>query len=349
VTSLSLSPETLAELRARHVAFLTERLVSDRAKGDWARSLDEGYAWLLTLAVRDVLDPSAVTASIARVLTAEVVRDLAAPVARDAGRRLVASLRTDDAKLGDYVPADARTAIEALLARRDLVPEALVRRVFEQEAIGDLLRDVLYDALMEFNDTVNPFFAEWGLPGLIKRFVPIGGGAVLKSMGVVRGEFDKRLEPEIRKFLLVFSRKAKGKLADFVIAKGGDPNFVTLRTAILSFAYEQSLRELVAGVDDAAMDAQDKAALSITLEVLSREHPRERLREALAKVLEDHGGRTVGEALAAVGATAKPDFSALAEATWPAVKAVLASPVAARFFEQITGEFYDSLAATPSP
>lgn len=346
MSSLQLTPDALAELKQRHLDFLARRLTSDAARQDWAASLAAGYDWLLGLPVRDVLAPEALASAIGRLLDEQVVRGLVGPVAQEVGRRVLASVRTDDAKLGDYVPAEARAAIDELLARPDLVPESLVRRIFEQEAIEEVLRNVLYDALKEFNDNVNPFFADWGLPALIKRFVPIGGGTILKSMDAVRTEFDKRLDPEMRKFLLVFSRKAKAKIADLTIAKSGGPTFVELRRNVAAFLYEESLAELVAGIDDQALSTQQRAALAIGLEMVRRERPRERLKDGLVELLREHGDRTVGEALAAIGVTARPDLAALADVTWPAVKAVMASHVATNFFTQLVTEFYAELASS---
>jgi hypothetical protein len=223
-----------------------------------------------------------------------------------------------------------------------------VRNVFEQEAIEDAIRDTLYDGLKEFNETVNPFFADWGLPALLKR-MPIGGGTIAKSMGAMRGEFDKRLDPEIKKFLLVFSRKAKGKLADFFITRGADPKSVELRKNVVSFLYSQSMSELLAGVDEAAAKKGSLAAEHIVLATLAREAPRKRLKEALLAFLDDHGDQTIGEWLAAVGATGEPDLDAWAALLWPHVKRGLESPVAVAFYTAITREFYDSLAPEGAP
>jgi hypothetical protein len=344
LAAFSLPPETLEALKKKHVAFLLDRLGSDAAREDWTKAFRDGYAWALGLRIRDIVDPVALTDGITKALTADSVKALFAPAARDIHRRVLASLKKDDARLGDYVPAPARLAIDDLLERHDLVPERLVRNIFDQEAIEEAIRDTLYDGLMEFNQTVNPFFADWGLPALLKR-MPIGGGAILKSMGAMRGEFDKRLEPEIRKFLLGFSRKAKSKLADFFVTKGGDPTSIELRKNVVSFLYSQSMKELLAGVDDAASKKAEIATENIVLETLRRDEPRARVREGVDLFLKEHGDATFGEWLKAAGATAQPDLDAWASLLWPHVKRTMQSPVARAFFEKITAEFYDGLAS----
>lgn len=347
MTDLALSPETIAALKQAHIAFLEARLGSEEARADWVRAFRDGYAWALTLKVRDVVDPVAASEGITKALGAESIKTLFAPVARDIHRRVLASMKSDEARLGDYVPAQARLAIDDLLERSDLVPEKLVREVFAQEAVEDAIRDILHDGLKEFNETVNPFFADWGLPALLKR-MPIGGGAILKSMGAMRGEFDKRLDPEMKKFLLVFARKAKVKLADFVITKGGDPNSIALRKNVVSFLYSQSMKELLAGVDDAASKRSEIAAEHVVLTTLEKDHPRELLRKGIEAFLKDHGGATFGEWLGKIGASGEPDLDAWAELLWPHVKRGMESPVARAFFAKITSEFYDGLRAAPA-
>lgn len=342
MTDLALSKETLEALKKKHVAFLASRLGSEAAREDWIRAFREGYAWVLTLRVAEVVDPVALTEGVTKALGAESIKSLFAPVGREIHRRVLASMKKDESRLGDYVPAQARLAIDDLLARPDLVPERLIRNVLDQEAIEDTIRDILHDGLKEFNETVNPFFADWGLPALLKR-MPIGGGAILKSMGAMRGEFDKRLDPEIRKFLLVFSRKAKGKLADVFVSKGDDPKFIELKKNVVSYLYSQSLKELLAGVDNAAARKSEMAAEHIVLETLRRDHPRERMREALEALLKEHGEGTVGDWLKSVSATGEPDLEAWAKLLWPHVKRAIESPVSRAFFENVTSEFYDSL------
>ena len=342
---LSLDPATIAALRSRHVAFLAERLVDDRARGDFIRSFAGGYDHVMAQPIRELFDPKALVAGGAEVLASDAVRGLLAPIAREIHRRVLASLRSDDAKLGDYVPEGAREAIAELIARPDLVPEALVRKVVGDDVVEEIMRDVLYDALVEFNESVNPFFADWGLPALIKRFMPIGSGTVLKSMSAVRGEFDKRLEPEIRKFLLGFSRKSKTKIADFLVSSAGDPKQIALRQSIVAFFYEESLAKITENVDDDARMSADDAARARVREVLTKERPRGRLPAELEKLVEDHGDETLGAWLERIGVTERPDLTALAELVWPFVKLALESPPARAFWERVTWDFYATLGA----
>lgn len=349
MTDLSFPPATVAALRAKHIAYLAERLTDDRARGDFVRSFANAYDHVLSRPLRELVDPAALSAVLTDVVTADAIRGLAAPVLREIHRRTVSALKTDEAKVGDFVPEAAREAIAALIARPDLLPEDLVRRVFEDEAAEEVLRDVLYDALVEFNDSVNPFFADWGLPALLKKVMPIGSGTVIKSIGAIRGEFDKRLEPEIRKFLLVFMRKSKSKIADLVVAKGADPKFIALRQSVVAWLYERSVAELTKTVDDDARDHVDTAAEEIALELAKQAHPRDRLRAEIEAFLKEKGDVTLGDWLTSIGAVARPELERIAELLWPHVRLLLESPPARAFYERVTWEFYDSLVSSSNP
>src|SRR3954454_2689314 len=139
MSHLALSAEQLSELKTRHVTFLSERFASDAAREDWVRSFRAGYSWVLALKVGDLVDPVRLTEGVTKALTTESVKTLFAPIGRDIHRRVLASIKKDQGRLGDYVPAQARLAIDDLLERNDLVPERLVRNVFDQEAIEDAI------------------------------------------------------------------------------------------------------------------------------------------------------------------------------------------------------------------
>lgn len=340
---LDLTPQQIAALRTRQIAFLATRLVDERAKGDWMRSFAAGYEHVRSLPLSAVLEPASFVMTLQKVLAVDAVRGHVAPIAREINRRVVAALKTEDVTIGSYVPEEARKAIDEIVARPDLVPEEVIRRVFEDEVVEEVMRDVIYDALKEFNESVNPFFADWGLPALIKKVMPIGSGTVLKSMNAVRGEFDKRLEPEMRKFLLVAARKSKTKIADFVIGKSGDPKLVGLRQSVVRFFYEESIAHLLKNVDDDARMAADDAVLAIVLDVLGKNEPRQKLLAELEAFMKEHGDSTIGDWLTRIGVVEPPALEALAELTWPLVKLALESPPAKAFYERVIWDFFAEL------
>jgi hypothetical protein len=338
----TLSRKTLGDLKKRHIAFLEQRLVSPEAREEWIRAFADGYDQFLARPVREVIQPAALAKGLHKALSAHSVRTFFAPVMLHVHVEVLATLKENGTPIGDYVPAKAREAIEAILERRDLVPDALVRKVFEQQLVEDAIHDTLYEGLTQFNTTVNPFFADWGLPSILKR-MPIGGSMILASMEAMRGEFDRRLEPEIRKFLAAFSRRATGELTELILTRSGDPRFLELRRNLLAFLYSQSLAELLAGVGEQTARHGAEAAEHVILGLLHRDRHGESLRAALQSFVDAQGDATVGDWLDGIGATGRPNLEGWAELLWPHVEGLVRSPVVGDFLRKITAEFYDGL------
>ena len=337
-----LSRKTLEELKQRHLAFLEQRLTSAQARKDWVRACHDAYEEFLGVRIRDVLDPKTTARLLQRALDDASVRDFFAPALKELHREVLARLKSDRRPVGEYVPAQARLAIDSLLERRDLVPDGLVRKLFEQQAVEDAIDDTLYDALMQFNTTVNPFFADWGLPSILKR-MPIAGGMILSSMEALRAEFDRRLEPEVRRFLNVFSRRATGQIAEMFLARSGDPRLLELRSNLLVFLYTQSISEILAGVGEKEAGNAAEATEQIVRGLLDREASERGLERALASFIDKHGDETIGQWVHAAGATGTPNLEAWADLLWPRVEGVLSSTVFRDFLARITAEFYDTL------
>lgn len=340
MSDLELSPDALAELERRHVAFLRERLAGGRE--DWQRLVRRGWESLLALRIREIVDAGALARALRDALSVEDVRGFLAPIVREMSREAIAAAKNDATRLGDYVPDDARKAVDKLLDRHDLIPDALVRKVFEQKVVEDAIENTLYDALTQFQTTVNPFFAEWGLPAILKR-LPIGGSMILSSMEGLRAEFDRRVEPEIRKFLVAFSRRTKSDLAEVFLSRSGDPKIAQLRKDVVAFLYTQSVAELMAGVDPAMTETTEVVVERIALHVLERGQSEEALRRAIERLLDEHGEGTIGEWLEAIDASTQPRVEEWATLSWPVVARALDSAPVRELLEKLAADFYATL------
>jgi hypothetical protein len=255
---------------------------------------------------------------------------------------VVRGMRSDSTKLGTLVPAKARARIDKLLEKKHTINEKLIRQLIEQEAMEETLRDVIFDALKEFNEKFNPFVADWGLPGLLKGLGRFGLGPLTKSIENVRAEFDKRLEPEMRKFLQGFSRRAVRRMADLVVQNNDDPKFLALRKSMVAFLYEQELREIVANVDDESAEAWNEISVDVIEHSLALDASKKKRREAIDALLRDHGKEPLGHVLERYGFTAKPDADAIARTIWPVARAIFQQPVARERVDAIIEAFFES-------
>ena len=334
------TPQAAEALAKKQVDWLVARLTSDAAKTELAKDLENGYDAILGRPVEDVIDLAALEAAIDASLTKERFARGTRPATLASHMGILRIVRTERTKVGQLVSDDTKKKIDKLLERPKLVNEKLVRRAIEQDAVEEILRDVLYDALKEFNEKVNPFVAEWGLPGLLKKLGPFGLGPLGKSLDNVRAEFEKRLEPEMRKFLQGFSRKALKRAADLAVKNGDDANAVALRKSLALWVMEQELRELVGNVDDENAKLVHEIALDVSEYASTLDVVRKKRRETLSALFAAHAKMPLGAALGDHGISARPDFSALAAAIWPAYVAVVESDAMQKRLVALFGEYF---------
>jgi len=335
----SLDPVAIAALKARHLAFFEARVVSPKAEASFRANLEAGYRDLLATRLRDLVRASALADAANALLTSAAVERAIRPVARRAAAELLAELRAEKGKVSARVSPSTRQRIDALLERPGLLPDRFLREIVKEDAVDDVMRDVLYDAIKEFTEKVNPFFADWGLPAIIKKISPFG---FTKGLDSLRADFDKRLEPEIRKFLQGRSKASLNRMVEFVIEHGDEPKFIAVRKRLVGWLLAQEIADLARATDaEAVLLSQDIALDMAALEIERSEH-RARRRALLEQAIAARQDRTLGEVLVELGVTFTPDFGALAAATWPAVRAALSSPSARAWYAEIIGEFYDA-------
>jgi hypothetical protein len=339
---MSLSPEILAELRARHLAFLEARLVGAEAEAEWRTNVAAIWADLLAARVRDLADAPALAAALDTVLTPDLVEKAARPLAQRILPLVLRELRAEPGKLADHVPAPTRAKIEALLSRPSLTPDRILRELAEQEAIQEVLRDVLFDGLKEFSEKVNPFIAEWGIPSLLKR-MSLFGGAMTKGLESVRAELDRRSEPEIQRFLAGFTKKGLRKMVEASVSRpAADPKSVALRRHMLTWLLDQELSLLVREADAEGIALGQEVVVDLVAADFARAARAAQRRRIGDELLAAAGDLTVAEALAALGVTLAPDLGALAAATWPLVKTLVEGPAVRGWMHKLVGEFYDA-------
>ncbi|MCS6911657.1 MAG: hypothetical protein RMK29_09370 [Myxococcales bacterium] len=208
---------------------------------------------------------------------------------------LASAARSDPWPLSAYIPDEARQALATLCQRPLRLPPELAQALLSNPTLEEVLRDLLYEALREFNDRVNPFFADWGLPALIRKAVPLGGAALVRTLQAVRAEFDRRLEPETRRFLHGFVRRAL-RHAAHVLAEGRDSAQArALRLSLLEVVLAQPVSCLARVADDEALELLEVAAGALLRHVLPSEQARTLRHQVLSALAAAGGDLTLGE------------------------------------------------------
>ena len=316
--------ETLKQLREAQLEHLSNWLQGDRAREAWRKRAIEHLEASRNQRLGELVDASALHASIDMVLDADATRHLFRPAARALLQQ--ASERADkrEDRPVDLLSEETRGLIEAIAARSEVMNEPLLRTVIEDPAVESVMGDLLFNALDEFNRTVNPFFADWGLPALLNHVPLFGKGAIKKALDNMRRDFDKRLEPEIKKFVKSFARRALDRSITQMLERGGDPELVALRKRIAATLMEQPIAELSWPSDSAHGKLALDTATSALADLLLHDSTRAELHAMLDELLSRHAEDTVGTWLDLLG-VAQLDLTPLLDAAWPALRSALSS------------------------
>ncbi len=328
-------------IRAHQAAFLLDRLVSPAAREEWRANVRATWEELLDRPVGEIVSPETMADGLEALLDGASVEGTLRPAAQAIVAAMTAEARRDRTPASTYVPPAVRAELDALLERPKLLPEELIREVLDSDAAEEVMRDVLFEALKEFSQKVNPVVAEWGLPAILKKLSPFGLGGLGKGLETMRAELDKRTEPEIRKFLLGFSRRALREMGDFTIAKADTPPFVALRKHVASWLLGRPIAELAAPAGEETAKLAEALAIDAVAALLTHPVLRARRRTLVESAVRSRSGERLGDALKGLGITTIPDLDALTRATWEPVTAILSTEVARLHLGRMLDEFYD--------
>jgi hypothetical protein len=309
--------------RPRRIArSIQHALVAGRLRDDFGAAAATWVEQLGATRMAELVDAEPIRAALTASLDHGMVRGWTLPLCRHAVRLGMARLAARGEPVADFVPPAARQALDQLVARPDVVPPSIVQEVLQDPAVEEVLRDVLFEALRQFSESASPFTADWGLPALLKRLPPFGASPIRKAIESMRADFEKRLEPEIRKFLAGFSKRATRRAADHWLRKQQEPELRALRQRVVSALLKRPLGELSWPPDDPRGELLLEVVVETVGHVLVHEALRQELDELLDRALAAFGDKTVGEALEALG-VGLPEVAGVARAYWPLVARTL--------------------------
>ncbi len=345
--SAPVSRAALDDLKAKQVAFLHMRLVSPAARAEWHTNVAKIFDELLDVPLGQLVETNILVAAVDALLVRVVLDSTLQPMLLQIVQALRAMLIVEQARIGTFVPPNAQRVFRDLAARSSSLTVPLVREISEHEAARLVMSDVLHDALVQFSDRVNPFVADWGLPSLLKKFSPFGLGGVSKSIDGMRVEFERRLEPEIRKFLIGFSREALRKGAGSITSQSDTPAFIALRQRIVAFLFEQRFADVL--LDERDTDSVTRAAVDVFVFVCTDDKLAQRRRQMVKEFVDANAQSSVRSVLVALGAPDKLPAGVVepfADATFPVFAAAVGSAAGKSWLDGLVAEFYEGLVAS---
>lgn len=334
-----LDAETLRLVRETQLASFDNWILADAARLAWLRLFSAGVKMVLESRTEELLDSAALDRLVARLLAAETVTTALAPAivasVSEVARRASAFEESPSSLLAE----EATESVLRVIEQPEFVSEALLRAILTSPALERAVGDHLFEALDGFSSRVNPFVAAWGLPALLAAVPLIGRGTIRAALGTVQREFERRLEPETRRFIAGFVRESLDRAAREYAMRGAEPEFVRLRKEVLTAVLAVPLRELVWAPDSrvgqralAAVEASVRSLLAnpiVQREVASAFAGAFAQKRSLEGMLLEYG-------------VVLPNPTELAETLWPTVQRCLAMP---ELRSELAARIDDSLAS----
>ena len=310
---------TRARIRDAQLAWFDAWLESDGARRTWVRFVAHARTAILAARPGELVSREAVDALVQEWLSPERIEATVAPAVAELLRAVTQRATLRDESTAELIGPDAARAIEHVAREPNVVSEALVRALLSGPALERAVSDMLFEALDGFSRKVNPFVAEWGLPALLDVLPLIGRGAIKVALQGIQQEFERRLEPETRRFLAGFVRQSLDRAAKEVTARGSEPELVKLRTELTAAALRVPLSEVVWSPDTTlgqrALDAVRTAMAGVAASAVFRDE----LTRALWSMFDVDA--SLGEWLKERGIEVPAD-EPLADALWPTVRRV---------------------------
>jgi hypothetical protein len=323
----SIDRDTLHQLRNAMMAQVGQWLSDDGACQAWCSFNRDAFAALLDRPLGELVDVDALGVALGAARAEALAEGTLRPALRFAVQDTMERLSLMNERLGEVVGPTGREAIVALAAHPEVIDESLMRALAQDDAMVAAMKDVLYEALMQFSERVNPFVADWGLPRLLDQLPLFGKGALRKAFDSTRADFDKRLEPEIKKFLKGFASQSTKQLVTLLLDKRGEPELMAMRQHLTELLVDQRLSELCWSPDESRGQQLREAIIEALMGALVHKSTHREIERAARQLTARWADRPLRAVLDELG-IAPPDVTPFAAISWPAVRAALTSEAA---------------------
>jgi hypothetical protein len=277
-----------------------------------ARVLEAGWDRALTLPLETLVPRAALRSAMDAHLKPAWVEAVVVPSAKAYLETLNQRMQSSQTPLGAWMSPVARKDLEALVAAEGALDPAWVKAVFEQQLVEDILTDTMLWVLREFAQLV-PRLLE-SLPGLGARFGPLAS----VSRKLIE-ELEKRIEPEIKKFLEKRARSALEGATRFACMHIDDDVAKRGRRNLMRFALDQPVSFHWQSVSAPRFETFTRVALELIRNWAASPVTHGVVDQVIDEIYQTFGAKPVQQSLDALGIRARPDFSTLAQVIRPVV------------------------------
>lgn len=320
-----------------------ERLTGELAEEEWNRVFKAAGLELLERPLNTLLREEEAIALLEAHLDEERSVALVRPAIRFGLHHALKQARDDEQPLERYLSEAAKDAFLQLATRPDVIQEAWITELFSQDAMEELGADTLYKALKDFS-TIIPRLIESMTPSALGKLARLGGRATGGVTSKVLDEVERRLEPEIKKWLERGTRRALDSAASFATEHRDDPAAMEARRNLLRFFWSQSAAFHARSFPSEVVADLERAVEHTARHVAGLPETRERLAKVIADTYQSDGNNSLKDWLEAVGVDQEPPWEAWSKAAWSVLQTAMSGPAIQGWLKGIADEIHDRLA-----
>ncbi len=319
------------------------RLTEDRSQAEYQQLLRHITEALMQAPLGTWMEAETWVQSLNKALTAERVVALVEIFHHGFSDSLLQILLKDEAPVGRWLSHRGRQLLTGLFAKERIFDDAFVTTFFAQEAVEELVADMLYGALKDFSEVI-PKLVQSMAPSALGKLARLGGKATGGMGGRLVDEVEKRIEPEIRRFLEKGTRRALDRAAEKIAEKMHSPKAELAVANMLDFALNQTGAFYGQRLQGKTHQSLFEFEKELAEHVLSRPEFQQRLREFAEAQHQKYAEKTIEQLLEEWQVELSIPYQEWAEATWPAVKTVIQSEGVKNYLEGLCEEFLNSQA-----
>jgi hypothetical protein len=154
-------------------------------------------------------------------------------------------------------------------------------------------------------------------------------------------ELEKLIEPEIKSFLANSTERVLERAVEFTIAKIDDPASIEFRATFVDFMLSKSPAFFLEAASDELIGDMGAVVELSARHLAEAPEMHAGIHGWIDRVMDYSADKTLGEVLQLEESAARPPIDALADATWPAFIAVLASPQAQAWMDTLLDELIE--------
>lgn len=334
------------QIRQRHLAYNKKLLQEQNFCKLYPQLIDNFLDWLLQQKVTHYFPRKKVKDIIVRAVDElSTNKNTLGFVVESYLSTEIQRFRNSSTVIKDYLSPETLHQIDELLDAPTLLPRSIIEKCCDHKAFNQMIASLLYNALREFTIQVNPFFSSWGLPAILKKASPFGIidplGMSNKIIELVKNEFEKQLEPQIKNFLQLFTSTAQEHVISYIASEANQNVFTQYRKDLWADFSDYQCKDFMFEDESDLYEHMSKSLVSLCFDYFNHPEAKNTLLTNVDIFYSLYGRKKFKVLFNDMGFNVRDWSAELIELFLPLLVSYTQSDMFTEFTEKLIEKFYD--------